>query len=368
MSYELENSLNDLDVAEPLNGATPAELLLAFRQLKAVVKNMMLISHHPDGRIRAGSISGLDPNTVGTEEIANNAVTADKLADASVATDRLIDESVTVDKLADGSVTETKYADESIPATAYQANTIPLNALAGYITREYLSSDDTDDAVRAVTEEAIADLAVVDRAIKDVAIGKLTGGADSQFLFNVGGVWSAITASGGLSYDAGLGQFLVSSGVKVATVVDAKTRGVDGGAGVTNTWSLRSLGELTDTENLLTFSANKFKLLVGKYFFYIECPAYNVGLHQARLFDVTNSTAALWGSSAGSPAAGNNASKSVLIGFVDVTDANTEYQVEHWIGTSVGATDFGKAASSDNTTPYANHREVYTQGFVVKIS
>lgn len=390
MSYEDQNSLNDLDVAEPLDGASPAELLLAFRQLKAVVKNALLTAHYPDGRIRTGSISNLDANSVGADQLVAKAVTAAKIDDLAVGTDELADLAVTAAKLADGSVTEAKYDAASIPAAAYKPNTIPLTALSAFVTRSYLSASSSNDAVRAVTANAIADNAVVDRTIQSMSLGKLSGGADQNMLINLAGVWSAVAVSGGLTYDPGTATFVVSSGVKVATVVDAKSRGTDGGTATSGIWNIRTLGELIDDNNLLTFSANKFKLVLGTYFFYIECPAYNVGQHQARLFDVTNNAAVLWGSSETTSttvtiATGgtadphthtgtiNNSSKSVLIGAFEVTDADTEYQIEHWIQTSVGASDLGKAASSDNTlpvgpSPFANHREIYTQGFVVKIA
>jgi hypothetical protein len=373
MSYDSIGSLNDLDVAEPLDGASPAELLEAFRQLKTLVKNTLLVSHHPDGRLRSGSVSNLDADSVGSLQIAAKAVTIGKIDDLAVTTATIADGAVTAVKLANGSVTEDKYGTASIPAAAYKPNTIPLTALGGFITRNYLSSHANNDALRAVTELAIADNAVVDRAVKNVGVGKLTGGSDLSALIKLSGVWTAVALSGGLTYDPDTSSFVVQSGVKVAIVADAKSRGTDGGGAVSGSWNIRTLGELVDEENLLTFSANKFKLLPGTYFFYLECPAYNVGLHQARLFDVTNNEAVLWGSSASSTAASGITTKSVLVGAVTNTDADTEYQIEHWVATAVGSSDLGKASSSDNTlpsgpAPFANHREIYTQGFVVKIA
>lgn len=366
MSYEDQNGLNDLDVAEPLDGASPAELLLAFRQLKAVVKNALLTAHYPDGRIRAGAISDLAADSVGTTQLVDGGVTAGKLSLGSVTTDKLADVSVTAAKLADGSLSTSKFVADSIPASAYKVNTIPLTALAGFVTREYLSSHASNDALRAVTAEAVANNAVTDRAVADVAFGKLTGGADSTFLFKVAGAWSAVALSGALSYNTTTNLFEVESGVKACSIADTKSRGTAGGVATAASWNLRTLGEVEDPYSLISFSSNKFTLLVGKYLIYIVCPASGVGKHQARLFNVTDTEPVAWGASATAVGTGVQ-STSTIFCVLDVTDAATEYEVQHYIQTSVGANDLGLPASSDNTVSYASHREVYTQGFIAKI-
>lgn len=367
MSYDDWNSLNDLDVATPLDGASPQELLAAFRQLKAVVKNALLASHYPNGKLRAGSVTKVAENSVGFEQLLDKAVGAQKIADNTITADQLANGAVGSDQLADGAVTQDKYGAESIPASAYKANTIPLTALAQLITAQYLSSSEANNDLRSVTEWAIADEAVTDRAIKSVAVGKLTGGDNNAMLLKVNGTWTGVVPTGDLTFDPVLQKFVASTGLGVVVVADTKPRGTSGGPATTDTWVLRTLGELSDERNLASFSANKFKLVPGKYFIFISCPAYNIGRHQARLFDVTNTQVVAWGTSVESTAAGIT-SNSIICGFFEVTDANTEYQIEHWVQTAAGSNDFGVAASSNNSTPYTSHREVYTFGFAIKIA
>ena len=367
MSYEDQNSLNDLDVAMPLDGATPQELLDAFRQLKAVVKNALLTAHLPDGRLRQGAYSDLAANSVGAAQISDGAVTAGKLDALCVTTEKLADLSVTSAKLADGSVTEDKYAAASIPAAAFKSNTIPLTALSGYVTREYLSSHASNDLLRAVTANAIADNAVVDRTIQSMSIEKLTGGSDDSFLFRVGGAWASVALSGALTYDSTTNTFVVESGLKAVIVGDVKGHLAAGGAGVAGVWNLRTLGEISDPDSIISFSANKFKLLKGKYLLRIECPASGVGKHQALLKDATNGAVLIWGTAENSPATGSQ-TKSVITGVFEVTDENVEHAVEHHIQNTVGSNDFGVPSGATNAAPYDGHVEVYTYGFIVKIS
>jgi hypothetical protein len=368
--YDNQNSLNDLDVATPMNGASPQELLLAIRQLKAIVKNALLVSHTPNGKLREGSFSNLSPNSVGTAQIQNDAVTVDKLADAAVTTEALIDEAVTADKLADGAVTEDKYGPASIPQSAFQDNTIPLSALAGFVTANYLSASLTEDSLRSVTSSAIANRAVTDRTVNDVAIGKLTGGIDNDMLLKIAGIWTAIPFGGGVSFNPITNEFEVNSGLKIAVVGDVKSRGSFGGVNApSGTWLRRTLGEIADPFDLLTFSSNRFKLAVGKYLYVILVPACGVGQHQARLFDSTNTEPVAWGTPAQAFTATLVNSNSIIVGFQEVTDPNVELEVQHWMQSSAGnSQEMGYPASSDATSSYPSHSEVYTIGFLMKIS
>ena len=368
MSYESENGLNDLDVAEPLDGATPAELLAAFRQLKAVVKNAMLVSHYPDGRLRPGAFTKLDENLVGTGQLVNLGVTAPKLGLASVISEKIADSAITAVKLATDSVTEDKYADGSIPAAAYKPNTIPLTALAGYVTKAYLSSHVSDNALRAVTDQAIADKAVVDRTIDTVTFSKLIGGSDNSLLFKASGVWQAVSlASGALAYNSVTNQFESTTGWKTCTVASVKSRGVGGGAGLTNDWTNRTLTEVSDTFGIFSgASGSGFKLLVGTYLVQITCPAHNVGKHQTKLVKLSAETSTVttvtYGSS--SKSSNNNTTISSISTILVVTSADDVYNLQHWVETGTNAYDLGFPATSSDTSS----QEIYVQGQFIKIA
>ncbi len=206
----------------------------------------------PDGRLRTEALSGLAENSVGASQLVALSVTGDKIAENTIVAEKLADGSVTETKIADGAVTEDKFGNESIPATAYKSNTIPLDALAGFITREYISADASDDSARAIVADAIANEAIVDRTVKDVAVGKLTGGSDYDMLLRVAGVWSPIAIAGALTYNVISGEFELDSGVKAATFGDTKARGSVGGTAIAASWNTREIGEITDPANITT--------------------------------------------------------------------------------------------------------------------
>ena len=368
--YDGFQSLNDLEPATPLDGASYAELAQAVRQLKSVVKNVLLTVHRPNGTLKGVTVDALASGSVGTAQIIDAAVTASKIADLAVATTALADAAVTAVKLADGAVTAAKLAANSVTSAAFADNSIPLRAIGTPLTGNQISKSGSVDANRAITTEHIRDGAVTDAKINGVAIGKLSGGVAGDIAVRTSDGWVAVALSGGLTIDQLTGVVTFGTIIKSARIGDVKTRGSDAGATLANTWMTRDLGELTDTEGLLTFAGNEFQLVAGKYLVSIKCPAHGaVGRHQARLLrdngDATF-TAVLWGTSEVGVA--NQSGHSIIEGLIEEDGAEGHsYKVEHWFENAVASNGLGKAASSDNTVVYANHTELYTIGYIARI-
>jgi hypothetical protein len=369
MSYDGINNLNELSVASPLDGASTAELALAIREIKAVLKNVLLQAHLPSGVLRGINSSTLEENSVGSVQLVDDAVTSAKLALLAVLTENLADNSVTGAKIDAETIVAANFADSSIPTRAFQNASIPLVALAQALTGLYISSSATDDTLRAVGADHLKNGAVTNRAVADVAVGKLTGGVAGQIAVRGTSGWEAVTPAGGLIYDALTGLFRVESPATAAYFGDVKSRGISGGSSIAATWTTRDLGEIEDGRNLMTFVGNSFRLVPGSYFFFARCPtAGAVGKHQARLFrdngDTTN-LISLWGSSEQGVAGCSGAS--IVQGTLEVESADHYYKLEHHCENSVATSGLGLAASSDNTVVYANHTEIYTSGYIIKL-
>lgn len=362
------SNLNDLDPGVPTNQATYAEVLSELRNLKALVKSILLVSFEPNGRLKTGALTGLAADSIGSEELKPNAVTETELADGSVTQDKVAAGAIIAAHLAAESVTEDAYGPASIPQDAFKDNTIKMSHLAERVLAAQLGSHLTDDTLRAVTQWALGNACVTDRAVNDVGYNKLTGGDNGQILFKNAGAWQAVSVSGSgdLTFDALTGLFKLGQIVKCAVLGDSRSRGTDGGTALATTWNLRTIGELHDPDGIATISSNRIKLLEGKYLVAVRSPVNGaIGLHQARLMDYTNTQPVLWGSSESTPSA-NDGGASWIFGAVEVTDPDTEYTIEHYTTNGVATVGLGAAASSGNTPAYGSHEELYTIAFIVK--
>jgi hypothetical protein len=361
MSDYLEGqNLDILDVATPIDGASAYECALAIRQIKSVLKAVIQHSHKPNGALKGGTITSLSASVVGSSQLQDGAVTAIKLATNSVETAKIKALAVTTEKLADGSITTVKYGAASIPTAAFKPNSIPLSCLQATFGTAQLADN-------CIIARHLSLACIDDTKVASVGIGKLSGGADGQFLFRVGGTWQAVSADGSLVYDTATGKFSINSGLAAAYFGDVKALGTPGGAGTTGTWTQRVIAEMADMDqaDITTFNSNYVILDTGVYFFHARCPASGVGNHKARLMkkkvsDGSDPTVIAIGSNAVSDA--DNQTDSVVECYIVVTDTLWKYYLEHWIETSVGTSDYGVAASVTDTT------ETYTQGYLIKVS
>ena len=79
--------------------------------------------------------------------------------------------------------------------------------------------------------------------------------------------------------------------ISIAVICDKKDSGTNGGGFTLGAWRTRDLNtEISDPDSIVTISSNQFTLSAGTYLISWSCPAYYVGQHVARLYDVTNTT------------------------------------------------------------------------------
>lgn len=142
---------------------------------------------------------------------------------------------------------------------------------------------------------------------------------------------------------------------------DQKAQNVDGGTFTLGAWQTRDLNTVASTDEVgITLSSNQITLpgtaKPGKYLIEWEAPAYDVDLHQSRLYSVTDTAEVKAGSSEYASAADQVQTSSKGRAIVDIS-ADTTYRIEHRSSATSTTTGFGRA--NNQTT------EVYTK---VKIS
>lgn len=134
---------------------------------------------------------------------------------------------------------------------------------------------------------------------------------------------------------------------------DQKNSGSDGGTFTSGAWQTRDLNtEVVDAGGYASVAANQITLLPGTYRCRIQCPAFGVGKHQARLYDTTGAATLLIGTSQRNASANAlDAIPSIIVGRFTLTVASV-LEVRHRCETTLATTGFGQSAGFDT--------EVYT--------
>ena len=167
---------------------------------------------------------------------------------------------------------------------------------------------------------------------------------------NYGTAGQAITSNGTSSAPTWQTPWLF---VSTAVICDLKDTTQDGGDFTSGAWQTRELNStIFDADGIVTLSSNEFTLGVGSYVIEFSAPAYDVGNHQARLFDVT--AGATVASNTGIAGNGisqvawsntNDPSTTCAVGTarVTVSSGTKTYRVEHKCNSSRGIFGFGRA-------------------------
>lgn len=113
-------------------------------------------------------------------------------------------------------------------------------------------------------------------------------------------------------------------------------------------WTDRALSEETfDAGNVATLdSANKkFTLIAGTYRFRITAPAYQVGRHQARLYNLTDSTIVAYGTSELSGQTSGVITRSEVIGRLTISGSK-DFKIQHLCYYTMATTGLGSGSSN----------------------
>lgn len=139
-----------------------------------------------------------------------------------------------------------------------------------------------------------------------------------------------------------------------ARIYDLKTTGTNGGdAGATTSWETRDLNtEASDSDGIVTLSANQFTLGSGTYRIRAVAPACDCNGHRAKLRNTTTSADVLLGTSAYSYSSdlGNHAS--VIVGTFTIVGTHV-FEIQHYIENSAaGGYDWGYRSNDGNGEIY----------------
>lgn len=151
---------------------------------------------------------------------------------------------------------------------------------------------------------------------------------------------------------------------KIAYIKDLKTSGTNGGTSTSNTVHTRDLNTVSGDTEIVSLSANQFTLQTGKYSIEITAPHFRTSRQQVFLFNVTDSTYDLDGTSVHHGSGDGVLLVSVVEGEIEITSAKV-YEVRHWVNIGQVTNGFGVAVDNDASNPQSN--EVYTTVKITKV-
>lgn len=149
-------------------------------------------------------------------------------------------------------------------------------------------------------------------------------------------------------------------------VRDVKASGTQGGAFSSGAWRIRTLNTLALTHpGSATLAGNAVTLAAGTWFCHLAVPAYRVDRHKARLWNITDGSTQLVGSSSRSETDnGWNVSHSIITGMITIAAAKM-FQIEHRCETSNGSDSSGQGMGVASGWSVD---EVYTVGHFFKLA
>ena len=146
--------------------------------------------------------------------------------------------------------------------------------------------------------------------------------------------------------------------ILTCNIYDQRKSGVTSGTFMNGEWVTRSLNKINGNASItLNKQQSTFTFQPGTYTITCDIPAYNVGIHQARLFDVTNNEPVKYGNSGISV---NTNSNSHINYFTGNLKKSTTFRIEHYCESIQIGNGFGIASNFPSNCS-VQHFEIYTE-------
>ena len=129
-----------------------------------------------------------------------------------------------------------------------------------------------------------------------------------------------------------------------AIIADQKSQNTAGGTFTKDAWRTRDLNtEIADPDGIVSISSNQFTLAAGTYFISWRCPAYSIGNHKSRLYNVTDAAEVGIGISVTD---GGYSSGTLALGSARTTIAGSKaFSIEHNSKETEATNGFGIAGN-----------------------
>ncbi len=146
----------------------------------------------------------------------------------------------------------------------------------------------------------------------------------------------------------------------IVLIKDLKPNSSNGGGISAGSWVTRDVNTMEGDTSYVNLSSNQFTLAQGVFDIKWSAPAYHVGFHKSRLYNVTNSSELEGGSIEYSLTGSNSVTKSIGHAIISV-DTNTTFRIEHRASTTNPTNGLGVG----NATGFGDN--IYTQVKITKL-
>lgn len=134
---------------------------------------------------------------------------------------------------------------------------------------------------------------------------------------------------------------------------DIKSSGTNGGTFSNGAWQTRDLNTKDiDTDSICTLSSNQFTLPSGDFRVFASSPAYNVGYHQIRIYNTSDTATTLVGTSEYTDPSNYVQNRSFCFGDFTLASSKT-LELQHRCGTSKATDGFGVGVSFGEDLMYS---------------
>lgn len=140
---------------------------------------------------------------------------------------------------------------------------------------------------------------------------------------------------------------------------DQKTTGTPGGSFAPGGWRTRDINTIAvDDTQQVVLSNNAVQLPGGVYVIVATCPAYRVGRHVTRLWNITTNAPLIWGTPEYGPVSVDAPqTRSIIRGRFSLATTN-QLEVQHYCDTALGGGNaFGFGVNGPGVAGY----EIYTE-------
>jgi hypothetical protein len=127
---------------------------------------------------------------------------------------------------------------------------------------------------------------------------------------------------------------------KYSRIIDSKASGTQGGTFTAGAWRTRVLNTETTDGIGITLASNRFTLPAGTYIIRAEAPGYVVDGHMAALYNYSDSSYVLYGTSENSSVDDRIVTKSVVTGQFTIASAKT-FELRHYCDATRADNGFG---------------------------